>query len=86
MIVNAAVERNETGQAVLKDASYMPTVVVVNPNRSGADKYRVVPAGINAMSETRPEVFESNYLWNYCKSSWDRVRKVVGNDIPALAG
>lgn len=84
-ILNLTLTRGAEGLRL--EASYTPTFVHRDILRAGSlYSYRIVPAGKYALAGTRPDLFDTQDKWNLCKQAWERVRRVAGEDLPALQG
>lgn len=83
MVVGIRLERGEDGIARLDDAFYMPTLLYVTWEE-GSEFMRLIPAARYMDGGEIPEYFNRSGFTARSKDTWNRVRKVVGDDITAV--
>lgn len=83
MVVGIKLERGEDGIARLDDAFYMPTLLYVTRDKGG-EFMRLIPAARYADSDNIPEYFNRSGFAARSEDTWNRVCRIVGDDITAV--
>ena len=93
MVVNVTIARNpETKRVEIISSNYMPTItfryrdpdMTVFKSSTPKRNYQILPLGKSA--QERPFYCKTDSEYTAIKTAWERVQKVVGNEIEVYAG
>ena len=87
MIVSVTIARNtDTGDIEYKDANYLPTRTMYY-NKDGKKAYMIIPVGKFALYDEVPVYCNADSGdFGRVKNAWDRITRVVGDEITPVRG
>lgn len=90
VILTVDIKRDDNGDVVISDASYLPTYTL--RRQAGEDAsgpiyhYQILPAGKYALSSSRDPYLENDEEWQLLKDAWNQTTTTMGSAIRADAG